>query len=241
MKRNPTTIRDLACSRAGALFSITLLLHCSPLRATQVFSDRATFLASISNENVIDFEDVPVAADGSVPVIGDPWLPLGIVFDELGRGDNMAVGGGGGADKNIFALGGPAADIEITLTHPVLAFGLGIFSNNQQSPAERILFYTSDNALIADIEMPLTTASGTSFVGVLADSPSIKRIVFSEDDDADFVGIGDVAFTPVPEPSTTMLTLSAGLAIVAFTKQTRHSVRQMSPQRHARKVTRAQG
>jgi hypothetical protein len=183
----------------------------NPIRseAAQLYFDRAAFVASVSSAVVIDFETAPLG-----PVVGNPWLSQGIIFGQAGVGNNMSIGDGGGANRNISALGGEQADIEITLSGPVQAFGLGIFSNDRHTTAERIIFFASDNSIVADVEMPLTSLQGISFIGFLADAPLVSRVAFVEDADGDYAGIGDVVFTPVPEPnSATFLFASAGALI----------------------------
>ena len=93
------------------------------------------------------------------------------------------MGDGGGANKNIYALDGEDADIDITLSGPVQAFGLGIFSNDRHTTAERIIFFAPDNSIVANVEMPLTSFQGTMFIGFLADAPLVSRVAFVEDAD----------------------------------------------------------
>ena len=166
---------------------------------SQLYYDRDEFLSAIVNEIVIDFEDQLLG-----PVIGDPWLENGIVFDEAVIGDNMTIGDGDGADRNIYAFGGEMADIDITFPDGVAAFGLGIFSNDVHDPGERIIFYDLHDSLLANVEMPMTAFQGTAFVGYVADAPMISKVAFIETDgDDDYVGIGDVVFM-VPEPGTVL-------------------------------------
>ena len=177
--------------------------------AGQLYFDRGEFLSAIVNEVVIDFEDQPLG-----PIAGDPWLADGILFDQAGVGNNMTIGGGGSANKNIYALGGESADIDITFPNLVAAFGLGIFSNYVQDPSERIIFYTPSDSILANVEMPLTASQGTVFVGYVADAPMISKVAFIEaNGDGDYVGIGDVAFM-VPEPATLLLLGLGGLALL---------------------------
>ena len=177
--------------------------------ADQLYTDRAAFLAAIVDEVVIDFEAEPLGA-----VVGDPWLADGIVFDEAGVGDNMTIGGGGGADKNIYAPSSRDADIDITFPNPVLAFGLGVFSNDVQSPGERIIFHGTGGAVLKNVEMPLMPSQGTEFVGYIADAQTIVKVEFIEGNgDGDWAGVGDVAFM-VPEPATLALLALGGLALI---------------------------
>ncbi len=185
MKRKPLLSLPLAVGLCAVAVSFA--------HAEQVFSDRAAFLTATSADVVIDFESTPAG-----PVVGDPWLPQGVAFDEAGVGDNMAVGDGNGADFNIYAAGGQDADIDLTLGSGIYAFGLAIFSNNIQMAGEKIVFYGASDAVLADVEMPLTTFSGSAFVGFIADEP-IVRIAFVESDvDGDWVGIGEVVFRNGP-------------------------------------------
>jgi hypothetical protein len=157
--------------------------------ADQIFTDRTEFLIATGSDVTIDFESDPIG-----PVIGDPWLAQGIVFDEAGVGDNMAIADGGGAENIIYALGGQQADIDITLVDGTQAFGLGVFSNDIQDPGERIIFYGLFDEVLANVEMPLTGRQTTEFVGYLADQPIVRVEFVESDTDADYVGIGDVAF-----------------------------------------------
>jgi hypothetical protein len=204
---------EISAIPSFVIMTVLLVASGIPVRsdAAQVFSDRAAFVASISNAVMIDFESAPLG-----PVVGDPWLSNGVFFDQAGVGDNMAIGAGGGANRNIYALGGEAADIDISLSGPVQAFGLGIFSNDQHSTAERIVFFSSDNSILANVEMPLTGFQGTAFIGFLADAPLVSRVAFIEDADGDYVGIGDVVFTPIPEPYTATLMTAAVGSLICF-------------------------
>lgn len=175
----------------------------------QLYFNRSEFLSAIENEVVIDFEDEPTG-----PVGGDPWISYGIVFDEAGVGDNMAIGNGGGANKNIYALGGESADIYITFPGTLTAFGLDVFSNQEHRSSERIIFYDIYDSVLANVEMPQTALQGTAFVGYIADEPMISKVTFIEgNNEGDYAGIGDVALM-IPEPaSATMFALGAALLV----------------------------
>jgi hypothetical protein len=175
----------------ASLLTWALLASAPAAVADDLFTDRQTFYDAFDNEIVIGFENEPPG-----PVVGDPWVAQGVVFDEAGVGDNMIVGDGGGADNNIYAGGGNYADIEITFPSPVVAFGLGVFSNNVQRVDERIIFYGENDIVLLDVQMPLTGFGSSEFVGYHTDV-LIFRVAFVENDsDSDYVGIGDVALVP---------------------------------------------
>ncbi len=116
------------------------------------------------------------------------------MFDELGVGDNMACFTAVGGNTTVSALGGEEADIEVSFpTNPPAAFGMGVFSNNQQNSSERIIYYGLTDNVLLDMEMPLTPEFDDIFVGYIADEP-IARVVLDDADDGDYMGIGDVVF-----------------------------------------------
>ena len=172
------------------LFSLATLAPMLPAQAdaARVFTDIHAFVGALTSTTAkIDFESTPFGF-----VVGDPWLDEGVVFDQADVGDNMVVSNGGGVDRNIHAGGGEAADIEITLTQRVNGFGLDVFSNNVASEQERLVFYGSGGAVLADVPMPQTDTQTSRFVGVVA-AEAIARVAFIEgDDDSDFAGIGAV-------------------------------------------------
>jgi hypothetical protein len=178
--------------------------------ASQLYFDRSEFLSALTGTVVIDFEDQLIG-----PVAGNPWISYGIAFDQSGTGDNMAIGGGGGgANKNIYALGGESADIDITFPGALMAFGLDVFSNQQHRRNEEIVFYDMYGSVLTNMEMPMTTLRGTAFVGYVADAPMISRVAFIEGNgDGDYAGIGDVVFV-IPEPGTLLLLTLGGLAVI---------------------------
>jgi hypothetical protein len=173
----------------AAAMLILLILPAGHATAEEIHYDRVAFAARLIEPVAIDFEG---EADG--PIIGDPWLALGVVFDELGTGDNMGIADGGGVNRNIYALGGEEADIQVSFpTTPTIAFGLGIFSNDIQDPSERIIFYGQGDLVLLDIEMPHTGVQTDAFIGFIADEP-ILRVELTDADDTDYFGIGDVIF-----------------------------------------------
>jgi hypothetical protein len=186
---------------------------CHDEGAGQLYSNRSQFLSALEDEIVIDFEDQPIGN-----VAGDPWFSYGIAFDESGPGDNMAIGGGGGANKNIYALGGESADIDIAFPAALSAFGLDVFSNHKHGRNERIVFYDRYGSILANVEMPLTAFRGTAFVGYVCDAPIISGVDFIEGNcDGDYAGIGDVALV-IPEPGTMLL---LGLGVMGLIRRKR--------------------
>jgi hypothetical protein len=157
--------------------------------ADQVYFDRPEFVAAITHPVSLDFEEESVG-----PVWGDPWFDLGIVFDQAGVGDNMAIGDGDGYDMNIYAAGGPNADIDVSFpVHGTLACGIAVYSNNVHDPSERLVFLGEGDVVLADVEMPLASFVA-EFVGYVADV-TIVRVAFIEaNDDEDWAGIGEVIF-----------------------------------------------
>lgn len=186
-------------------------LFCSSAKAIQVYFDKDEYfsiLSAIAEVAIINFEGEAVG-----PIAGDSWLTEGVLFDQADTGGNMAIGDGGGFNHNIYALEGRDANIDITFPEPIIAFGLGVFSNNQQSPSERIVFYGLNNTILADIEMPWTSPHETVFVGIITDGWVLEKVAFIEDNgDEDYVGIGDVAIA-VPEPTTLILFGLGGLVL----------------------------
>jgi hypothetical protein len=159
--------------------------------ADQIYSSRSDFIDALDSATYVDFED-----QSTGPVVGDPWLSLGIVFDEAGVGDNMAIGDGGGVDMNIYARGGESADIDVSFpVQGFLACGIAVFSNSvQTAPGERLVFYGEGDAVLADVPMPVTGPGTSEFVGYTADV-AIIRVAFIENNvDGDYVGIGEVIF-----------------------------------------------
>ena len=204
-----------------SLLLIALLIFPGAMNAwsAQRYMDRLSFYNAVQGETILDFESETLG-----PIIGDPWLANGIVFDAAGGGDNMALANGGGSDNNIYAMGGEDVDIDITMTSPVLAFGLGIFSNTAHTSSERIIFLSSTDEVLLDYEMPVTGVRESVFIGYVSDTSEISKIMFIEDNnDNDYVGIGDVAFASViaPEPisSTLFIVGAATLGFRRFRKQ----------------------
>ena len=171
--------------------------------ADEVYSSRADFINVLDTATYIDFEDESIGA-----VVGDPWLGLGIVFDEAGVGNNMAIGNGGGVDMNIYAQGGESADIEVSFpAQGPLACGVAVFSNSvQTAPGERLVFYGDGDVVLATVPMPVTAPGSIGFVGYTADVPIIRVAVIENNADGDYIGIGEVIFgewSSIPVASTT--------------------------------------
>ena len=179
----------MKCLRVG-LTVCFIIFTIGSAGADEVYLDRAGFIAAVDDPTFIDFEDQSVG-----PVVGDPWLGLGIVFDEAGVGDNMAIGDGDGNDMNIYALGGQDADIDVSFpAQGASACGIAVFSNDVQIPGERLVFFGEGDVVLADVEMPLAPGGTSEFVGYVADV-AIVRVAFIEGDgDGDYVGMGEVVF-----------------------------------------------
>ena len=179
----------MMCLRLSLVMCL-VMLAAGHAGADQVYFDRSDFVTAVGSPTFLDFEDQPVG-----PIIGDPWLDLGIVFDEAEIGDNMGIGEGGGYDMNIYALGGQDSDIDVSFpTHGASACGIAVFSNDIQDSSERLIFLGEGNTVLANVEMPLTAGTGSEFVGYVADV-AIVRVAFIESDaDGDYVGIGEVIF-----------------------------------------------
>ncbi len=176
--------------RFALVISMLSMLLAGAASADQIYTDSAAFEARLVTPIEIDFE-VNIKELG--PIVGDPWLDLGIVFDRIGSGNNMALHLESGF-FHIYAQGGEAYGIEISFpVSPPTAFGLDVFSNNTHDPSERIIFYGFDRNVLADIEMPGTGTLDTAFVGYIADE-SIVRVEFQDAADLDYVGISRVIF-----------------------------------------------
>jgi hypothetical protein len=181
---------DVKCLRIASTVCFVILMIGSAA-ADQVYSSRADFINALDSVTYVDFED-----QSTGPVVGDPWLGLGIVFDEAGVGNNMAIGSGGGVDMNIYAQGGESADIDVSFPDQgTQACGIAVFSNSvQTAPGERLVFYGEGDAVLADVPMPVTAPGTSEFVGYTADV-AIVRVAFIENNaDGDYVGIGEVIF-----------------------------------------------
>ena len=180
----------MKCLRLASMVCLVITMA-GYAAADEIYSNRADFINALTSSTYIDFED-----QSTGPVVGDPWLSLGIVFDEAGVGGNMGIGDGSGADMNIYARGGESADIDISFpAEAPLACGIAVFSNQvQTAPGERLVFYGDGDVVLATVPMPVTATGSSEFVGYTADVP-IVRVAFIENNvDDDYVGIGEVIF-----------------------------------------------
>jgi hypothetical protein len=180
MKRTVTT---LVCA--------LMLTAPAAVSADEIFSDRAAFLAAVEGPVVVDFE-----GEAAGPVVGDPWLALGVLFDDAEAGDGMAIGIVNGDERILYAAAGEERDIDIVFRPEAAgAFGIEVYSNDVHDPSERIVIYGLEQTVLADLEMPVTESSTTSaFLGYVPDEP-IWRVAFVEAEDDDYAGIGEVVFT----------------------------------------------
>ncbi len=180
----------MKCLRIASTACFVILMIGSAA-ADQIYSSRSDFIDALNTATYVDFED-----QSTGPVVGDPWLGLGIVFDEAGVGDNMAIGSGGGVDINIYAQGGESADIDVSFpAQGPLACGIAVFSNSvQTAPGERLVFYGEGDIVLVSVDMPLTASGTSEFVGYTADVPIVRVAFIENDNDGDYVGIGEVIF-----------------------------------------------
>jgi hypothetical protein len=180
----------MQCLRIASTVCFVILMTGSAA-ADEVYTSRADFINALSTATYVDFEDQSVG-----PVVGDPWLGLGIVFDEAGVGDNMAIGNGGGVDMNIYAQGGESADIDVSFpAEGPLACGIAVFSNSvQTAPGEQLVFYGEGDVVLVSVGMPVTGPGTSEFVGYTADVPIVRVAFIENNNDGDYVGIGEVIF-----------------------------------------------
>lgn len=146
------------------------------------FTDEAAFKAKIGGEPqyFIDFETygdgtpVPVVGEPT-PINGDEWLNLGIQFAGMEIGDSLILSKK--ADMPVsptHALATSNASNRcsslITLSTPVVSFGVYIVDNETTSLTERIILKDSNDNIIKEFPMPVGPSLSKDFRGYVSDT-----------------------------------------------------------------------
>jgi hypothetical protein len=200
-------------------FSLCLLAAAALGRAQTLYYDRASFLgdgriANAATGNVT-FDSYAAGADLTGATIS------GVAFNAPGSSPLTVIAGSTGVRNamtpstglNVLSPGGSNAgleddDLSVTFSTPVQAAGMDVvFDAPDGASFVRAYFYDAGSNLLAasngDIPAP-NGPPGYQFVGLVADTALIARIVFDEWDGSapdDNVAYDSLVFTtPIPEP-----------------------------------------
>jgi hypothetical protein len=198
-------------------FSLCLLAAAVLGRAQTLYYDRASFLGdarmTAATTASVTFDSYSVGTDLTGATNS------GATFDAPGSGPLLVIAGSTGVryamtpstGLNVLSPGGNDPnlqndDLSVTFAVPVQAAGMDVvFDVPDGASYVAVYFFDTASTLLASNSF-IPDSGSYQFVGLVADSALISRIVFDEFDDSandDNVAYDSLVFTsPIPEPST---------------------------------------
>jgi hypothetical protein len=199
--------------------------------AQTLYFDRTSFMTDsrVSGTTTVNFDSQAVGTDLTGQTLSGATFtpnsasPLLVISGATGVRFPMSPSSG----LNLLSPGGSNTSLEddgliITFGIPTQAAGLDVvFDVPDGASFVGVSFFDASNTLIASnsfIPAP-SGAPGYQFVGLVADTAIIKRIVFTEFDPTapdDHVGYDTLTFMAIPEPSAVALLLLGAVGVAVF-------------------------
>jgi len=173
--------------------------------------------AGLGPLSLIDFESAPVGVFNNLAVAPGVTMDGIDIFSADQEIRNAPVGPPDGLFGYNTTAGGVqfvgmlAGDLTFTFSTPIQSFGAYI--SGTQLAFNTITFSDGSSQAIP-VPLPSATAGGVTFVGFTDAGQSISAVTISSI--GDLLGVDDVRFGVVPEPSTSVLALIALAGLVAI-------------------------
>ncbi len=210
--------------------ALILFLTCA-FAAPVTYTTRSSFLAnpSVTSTVNINFDGYSTGTAITNQTISGATFnsPGGIPLQVIAGSTGVRYAMSPSTGANVLSPGGSNTsqqqdDLELVFSNPVKAVGLDVVFDVPDGAAYvAIYFYDASNNLIAQIAPHIPApvgAPGYQFVGLVADSAIIARVLVDEWDDSandDHVAYDSIVFTsPVPEPISFSLIFLGCLSIL---------------------------
>jgi hypothetical protein len=204
--------------------------------AQTLYYDRTSFMNDnrVSGTTTVNFDSQAPGTDLTGQTLSGATFtpnsasPLLVISGSTGVRFPMSPSSG----LNLLSPGGSDTSLEddgliITFGVPTRAAGIDVVLDVPDGASfVGVSFFDASNALIASnsfIPAP-SGAPGYQFVGLVADTAIIKKIVFTEFDGTasdDHVAYDTLTFMAIPEPSTIALFTLGAIGLVFFTQRPR--------------------
>ncbi|NUM36207.1 MAG: PEP-CTERM sorting domain-containing protein [Candidatus Brocadiae bacterium] len=210
-----------------------VLLSSWILAAPVAYTNKASFLSNVSvvspqSINFDSYDAGTILTNQTISGItfrSPGSIPLQVINASSGVRNPMVSSSG----TKILSPGGSNLtqeedDLELIFANPLRAFGMDvIFDTPDGASFVSASFYDASNNLIHQIgpHIPAPTG-GITFVGLVADSVLISRVVIDDFDPSapdDHIAYDSLVFCPVPEPTSFLLLCLASLGMALILKR----------------------